>query len=68
MSGLSESTHKRKIAIIGGTGDQGFGLSLRLAKAGEHVIIGSREKPKAEDAARRVKEILGEGCNFACLL
>lgn len=49
-----------KIAIIGGTGDQGFGLALRWAKAGEHIIIGSRQKQKAEDAARRLREILGQ--------
>jgi NADPH-dependent F420 reductase len=59
MSDLG-SVSKRKIAIIGGTGDQGFGLALRLAKAGEHVIIGSREKSKGDDAARKIREILGE--------
>lgn len=51
---------KGRIAIIGGTGDLGFGLALRLAKARERIIIGSRDKPKAEDASRRLKEILGE--------
>ena len=30
------------ISIIGGTGEEGFGLTLRLAKAGNHVTIGSR--------------------------
>ena len=49
----------RKIAVIGGTGDQGFGLVLRWAKAGEKVIIGSRQQQKAEDAARRANGILG---------
>ena len=29
-----------KIAIIGGTGDQGLGLALRFAKSGEHVLVG----------------------------
>ena len=48
------------IAIIGGTGDQGFGLALRWAKAGKHIIIGSRRKEKAEAAAARIKSILGE--------
>jgi NADPH-dependent F420 reductase len=51
---------KRTIAIIGGTGDQGFGLVLRLAKAGERIIIGSRSQPKAEEAAKKAHEILGE--------
>jgi hypothetical protein len=49
----------RTIAVIGGTGDQGFGLVLRWAKAGEHVIIGSRQQQKAEDAAKKANGILG---------
>jgi len=49
----------RTIAVIGGTGDQGFGLVLRWAKAGEHVIIGSRQQQKAEDAAKKANSILG---------
>jgi NADPH-dependent F420 reductase len=50
---------ERTIAVIGGTGDQGFGLVLRWAKAGEKVIIGSRQQQKGEDAAKRASEILG---------
>ena len=46
-----------KIAILGGTGDQGFGLALRFAK-NHDIIIGSRKKEKAEDASNRAKEIL----------
>ena len=49
----------RTIAVIGGTGDQGFGLVLRWAKAGEKVIIGSRQQQKAEDAAKKARKILG---------
>lgn len=49
----------RTIAVIGGTGDQGFGLVLRWAKAGEKVIIGSRQQQKAEDAAKKARETLG---------
>ncbi len=49
-----------KIAIIGGTGDLGFGLALRLAKAGHEVIIGSRKLNKALEAAEKANEILGE--------
>ena len=51
---------ERTIAVIGGTGDQGFGIVLRLAKAGEKLVIGSRLQQKAEDAAKRAREILGE--------
>ena len=46
---------KEKIAIIGGAGELGFGLTLRWAKAGEEVRIGSRDAAKAQDAAERVK-------------
>jgi NADPH-dependent F420 reductase len=46
-----------KIAILGGTGDQGFGLALRFAKNNK-IIIGSRKKEKAEEAAKKAKEIL----------
>jgi NADPH-dependent F420 reductase len=44
-----------RIAIIGGAGKLGFGLTLRWAKAGEDVTIGSRDAAKAADAAARVK-------------
>jgi 8-hydroxy-5-deazaflavin:NADPH oxidoreductase len=47
-----------KIAIIGGTGDQGLGLALRFVKAGEDVIIGSRDVKKAENAVNTITEML----------
>src|SRR5205809_416458 len=47
-----------KIAIIGGTGTLGLGLALRWARAGVPVVIGSREAPKAEEAARKVLALL----------
>jgi len=49
-----------KIAVIGGTGDQGIGLALRFAKAGEDIIIGSRDVKKAENAVNIVKNMLEE--------
>jgi hypothetical protein len=55
----------RTIAVIGGTGDQGFGLVLRWAKAGEKVIIGSRQLQKAEDAAKKARDTLGENANVS---
>ncbi|MDI9615027.1 NADPH-dependent F420 reductase [Methanothermobacter sp.] len=48
-----------KIAVLGGTGDQGLGLALRLALAGEEIIIGSRDAEKAVSAAQKVLEIAG---------
>jgi 8-hydroxy-5-deazaflavin:NADPH oxidoreductase len=49
----------RPIAIIGGTGKEGFGLALRWAQAGETVIIGSRDAKRAQDAAERIKQRAG---------
>lgn len=47
-----------RIAIMGGTGDLGFGLALRWAQAGVPVLIGSRDESRAKQAAARVKESL----------
>ncbi len=44
------------IAIIGGTGAQGFGLALRLCAAGRPVVIGSRAPDRAARAAEDVRE------------
>ncbi len=52
-----------KIAIVGGTGDQGLGLALRFAKAGEEVIIGSRDVKKALNAVNLVKNMIKEEMN-----
>jgi hypothetical protein len=47
------------ISVIGGTGEEGFGLTLRLARAGQHVIIGSRSEEKGAATAQKAVEILG---------
>jgi NADPH-dependent F420 reductase len=47
---MSDDT-RYKIAILGGTGAQGSGLALRLARAGHTVTIGSRDADKARGAA-----------------
>jgi 8-hydroxy-5-deazaflavin:NADPH oxidoreductase len=52
------------IAIVGGTGDLGFGLALHLARAGEEVIIGSRSEERGEEAARRANELLEGGATL----
>ncbi|MGH9463672.1 MAG: NADPH-dependent F420 reductase [Vicinamibacteria bacterium] len=48
-----------KIAILGGTGKEGQGLALRWAKGGAEVLIGSRERGKAERIASELTERLG---------
>jgi NADPH-dependent F420 reductase len=50
-----------RVAIIGGTGALGFGLALRLGRAGVAVTIGSRDAARAEDAARRATAAMDEG-------
>lgn len=43
------------IPIIGGTGALGHGLAVRWARAGQPIVIGSREASRAEEAAARVR-------------
>ena len=40
-----------KLSIIGGTGPQGKGLTLRFAKAGFEVALGSRDETRATEVA-----------------
>jgi hypothetical protein len=49
-----------RIAILGGTGDQGLGLALRFAAAGLGIAIGSRRLERAVEAAEQVaKQVAG---------
>jgi 8-hydroxy-5-deazaflavin:NADPH oxidoreductase len=47
------------VAIIGGTGPEGRGLALRWARAGLHVIIGSRDENRARTIAQDLHGRLG---------
>ena len=49
----------RPIGIIGGTGPAGMGLALRWARAGEVVIIGSRDGQRAQHAAATIQRNAG---------
>jgi NADPH-dependent F420 reductase len=49
----------RPIAILGGTGPAGTGLALRWARAGETIIIGSRDAKRAQEAAEQIKAKAG---------
>src|SRR5713226_2700624 len=46
----------RAIAVIGGTGPAGMGLALRWARAGETVIIGSRDAARAQQTAETIRK------------
>ena len=47
------------IAIVGGTGPEGSGLALRWARAGESVVIGSRDAERARTTAAQIAEKSG---------
>jgi hypothetical protein len=49
----------RPIAVIGGTGPAGMGLALRWARAGETIIIGSRDPERAQQAAAAIQQKVG---------
>jgi NADPH-dependent F420 reductase len=47
------------VGILGGTGDQGRGLAYRFARAGLHVIVGSRDAARAQAAAADISALPG---------
>jgi NADPH-dependent F420 reductase len=54
------SEQQGAIAVLGGTGNLGYGLARRLALAGRTVIIGSRTAEKAEAAAAEIAAVVKE--------
>ncbi|HEY1566632.1 MAG TPA: NADPH-dependent F420 reductase [Solirubrobacteraceae bacterium] len=44
------------VCIVGGTGALGFGLAVRLGRAGVPIVIGSRDHGRAEEAAGKARE------------
>lgn len=51
----------RTVAVIGGTGPAGRGLALRWARAGETVIIGSRDAERANATAAEIQARVPDG-------
>ncbi|HVF78313.1 MAG TPA: NADPH-dependent F420 reductase [Solirubrobacteraceae bacterium] len=49
------------VSIIGASGALGFGLAVRLARAGCAVTIGSRDAERADQAAVRARELVPDG-------
>lgn len=64
MSSTSEGD-SRPIAIIGGTGPAGTGLALRWARAGEVIIIGSRDEQRAKSTASVIQTKAGNHANIS---
>ena len=57
----------RTIAIVGGTGPEGTGLARRWARAGETIIIGSRDAERARQIAARLAAEAGAGARISGL-
>jgi 8-hydroxy-5-deazaflavin:NADPH oxidoreductase len=55
----------RPIAVIGGTGPAGMGLALRWARAGEIIIIGSRDEERAKQTAAAIQQKVGPQANVS---
>ena len=55
------------LAFLGGTGPEGKGLALRLALAGEDVVIGSRDAQRAGAAAEELAAIIRDSPGHGCI-
>jgi NADPH-dependent F420 reductase len=58
-------TAPRPIAILGGTGPAGMGLALRWARAGETILLGSRDAKRAQEAADKVRDQAGKSASVS---
>jgi NADPH-dependent F420 reductase len=55
-----------KVSILGGTGKEGTGLALRWARAGHHIVIGSRSAERATAQARELAARASGGSFDGC--
>ncbi|WP_329173993.1 SDR family NAD(P)-dependent oxidoreductase [Streptomyces sp. NBC_01477] len=51
---------RRTILITGSTDGMGRWLALRLAEAGDRILVHGRDADRAEDVCRAVREATGE--------
>ena len=54
------------VGVLGGTGEQGRGLAVRLATAGNRVVVGSRSAERAVSAAAEIGHGVTGADNAAC--
>lgn len=54
-----------RVAVVGGTAGIGYGIALRLAKAGDEVVIGGRAADKAQRVAGEAAALLGSGAQVS---
>ena len=48
------------VGVLGGTGPQGRGLAVRLAAAGQRVLLGSRDADRCTSIAAEVAASIGQ--------
>jgi 8-hydroxy-5-deazaflavin:NADPH oxidoreductase len=49
------------VCIVGATGALGFGLAIRIGRAGVPIVIGSRDAGRAQEAVQRAAEKVPSG-------
>lgn len=57
----SAAVAEAPVCIVGASGALGFGLALRLGRAGVPVVIGSRDEVRAQEAAQRARDAVPDG-------
>jgi NADPH-dependent F420 reductase len=57
----SAAVAQAPVCIVGASGALGFGLAVRLGRAGVPVVIGSRDAERAERVVTRAREAVPEG-------
>jgi hypothetical protein len=55
----AEDVSRLTVGVLGGTGPQGRGLAVRLAAAGQRVLLGSRDAERAAEVAVQVADRAG---------
>ena len=53
---MTDASATEAVCIVGGTGALGFGLALRLGQTGIPIVIGSRDRQRADEAAERASK------------
>jgi NADPH-dependent F420 reductase len=60
-SGAVSPSTAEPVAVIGASGALGFGLAIRLARAGVPIAIGSRELSRAQETLERASALVTDG-------
>jgi NADPH-dependent F420 reductase len=57
----NEAAASERVAVIGASGALGFGIAVRLARAGVEIAIGSRSAERAQEAVERALALVPDG-------